>query len=201
MSFAIIACGSKFSTKKICKIADHFSITYLIHSLTAYNSENIENAIVNQQPSGIIIAGSQDHIYHPKARSFKKSFSEFIIKTQTPTLGICYGHQLIASLLGGKIAKNPQGIEFGKKQIQTKISTFPLFKGISLPFRGFMAHFDIITQLPDCLENFASTNKTEICAIQFKQNEEYVPIFGIQFHPEFSEPQIAHAIFHNFFNC
>lgn len=112
-----------------------------------------------------------------------QKLSEFILQVlhlQKPFLGICYGHQLLARVLGGKnsVRKADLG-EFGWTKIHISDPS-PLFNEIPREFYSFSSHIDEISELPQGLKKLAFS---EICQIQACQLENK-PIFGVQFHPE-----------------
>ena len=149
---------------------------------------------------GYILSGSRDNLYNSDARRFPKEFLGYIVQNRMPTLGICYGHQLLVQLSdGGKISLNPQGFEKGHFLFKQTQPGFPLFKGLNTTFKAKMHHYDIIETLPDNFKNFAKTEKTQFAAIQLSQNGEDFPIYGIQLHPEKSFRKVNRTIFTNFY--
>lgn len=124
--------------------------------------------------SGSELSASTQHIEQADVFSV---INEFVF-TGKPILGICYGHQMLARLLGSDdscvAAKTP---EFGFTKI--KIVDNPLFKGIKNPY--FMqSHFDEVVNLDSSFKVIASNDNIKIQAFQWKD----FPIWGVQFHPE-----------------
>jgi len=109
---------------------------------------------------------------------------EILIRTalneSKPTLGICYGHQMLARTLFGKdsIGKAPQS-EYGWTSIQKKEDSI-LFKNISNQFYSFSSHNDEVRWLPETCAILAQSDRCKIQAFQVRNQ----PAFGIQFHPE-----------------
>lgn len=103
-----------------------------------------------------------------------------VIHLGKPFLGVCYGHQLLARVLGGKnsVRKADFG-EFGWTKIHIS-GPSPLFEGMPKEFYSFSSHIDEIAELPRGLKKLASS---DICQVQACQLENK-PVFGIQFHPE-----------------
>lgn len=102
---------------------------------------------------------------------------------QLPVLGICFGHQIIASALGGKVTKINPVPQLGKSTILIEKNHIdnPLFKGIGGEFESYVSHGWEVTETGPGTEILAKDLKGHIMAIQTDK------IFGIQFHPEFSE--------------
>ncbi len=121
---------------------------------------------------GIILSGGARSVYEKNAPKFDKK----IMQLSIPVLGICYGHQLIAHLMGGKVISGKSG-EYGlmklniKKPAKTK--------------NVWMNHHDIVISLPKSFTILASTEHSKIAAFADKKRK----IFGVQFHPEVSHTQ------------
>ena len=130
-----------------------------------------------------IITGSKYSVYDDVDWiSRLKDYLSTIIQTDKPILGICFGHQLLAEVLGGNVIKNPKGWELGSYQIQLTESGLnsPLFKDILNNEIFYESHQDFVECLP--------ANSTELSTSD-KGNQSFVyndKIFGVQFHPEFS---------------
>ena len=100
---------------------------------------------------------------------------------ETPTLGVCLGHQAICMAFGGEITYASQ-LMLGKQSDVTFDKNCPLFRGC--PRTAPVARYHSLAAnpetLPDCLKVTARTRDGEIMAVQHRQ----FPIFGVQFHPE-----------------
>ena len=95
-------------------------------------------------------------------------------------LGVCYGHQTICRILGGKeILRRAPAPEFGWVKIETTCES-ELFKGLPQQFHSFASHFEEVFRVPDNLKVLASSERCPIQACQLSGK----PVFGIQFHPE-----------------
>lgn len=98
-----------------------------------------------------------------------------------PTLGICLGHQLIASALGGRVERNPRGQQVGLIPLGWTEATVgdPLLGPLASPRRGVQWNDDIVTALPDGATLLAETAYGEVQAVR------YAPaMWGVQLHPE-----------------
>ncbi len=124
--------------------------------------------------SGSELSASSQHIEQNEVFSIINDF----IFSGKPILGICYGHQMLARLLGGDESCIPaETPEFGFTKVQIKDN--PLFEGITCPV--FMqSHFDEVVNLDDSFQVIASNEKVKIQAFQWKD----FPVWGVQFHPE-----------------
>ncbi|MEK4254308.1 glutamine-hydrolyzing GMP synthase [Ureibacillus sp. FSL K6-2830] len=139
----------------------------LPHTLSAKEIKEM-NAV------GIIFSGGPNSVYDDNA--FK--VDEKIFNLGLPILGICYGMQLIAHTLGGKV-ESANTREYGKAEIEITKDN-PLFGDLPKEQVVWMSHGDLVTQLPEGFETIATSPS---CPITAMQNEER-KLYGVQFHPE-----------------
>ncbi len=144
--------------------------------------------IQKKSPVGLIFTGGPNSVYEADSPAVSKEIFELGI----PILGICYGTQLIAHLLGGRVKTAPTG-EYGKTETFYR-SDCPLFH--ELPEKGisWMSHTDYIAELP---EGFTVSAHTAHCPTAAMQNAEK-KIYGVQFHPEVLHSENGIAMLHNF---
>jgi GMP synthase (glutamine-hydrolysing) len=100
-----------------------------------------------------------------------------------PVLGICYGAQLMAQQLGGRVEKSDKR-EYGKQNIGTILSRDPFLKGIKAGSQVWMSHGDSIATLPPDFELLANSEGGVTAAFRKKKIKGDPPVYGIQFHPE-----------------
>ena len=127
-----------------------------------------------KDPKAIIFTGGPNSAYLDDSPSISKEIFDLGI----PILGICYGDQLTAHLLGGEVKKGSEkNREYGKTICHYKESK--LFKGVESG-QVWMSHTDYISKLPEGFKCIASTDN---CPIAAMENEEK-NIYAVQFHPE-----------------
>ena len=137
---------------------------------------------------GIVLSGGPDSVYDIDA----PDISDEILNAELPILGICYGMQLIAKKLGGKVEQ--RGIaEYGKTKINITDQSL-LFKKIPSTFNVWMSHKDMVTKVP---EKFKITSLTSNNIISSFENESE-NIYCIQFHPEVRHTEFGADILKNF---
>lgn len=104
------------------------------------------------------------------------------VANATPLLGICYGHQLLAHGLGGRVAKNPKGREIGSVDVALVDAAAgdPLLGGPGERFRAQTSHVESVLALPPGATRLATTALDPNHA--FRVGE---AAWGVQFHPEF----------------
>lgn len=139
-------------------------------------------------PKGIIFTGGPNSVYADESPICDKAIYELGI----PVLGICYGSQLTAHLLGGKVATAPVS-EYGKTEVQVD-TTSKLFNNVSPSTICWMSHTDYIEAAP---QDFKITAHTPVCPVAAMENAEK-GIYAVQFHPEVMHTQEGMIMLSNF---
>jgi GMP synthase (glutamine-hydrolysing) len=96
-----------------------------------------------------------------------------------PTLGVCFGHQLLAQALGGEVTQNPYGREMGTVALEL-VEPDELFEHAPQPFYANMSHRDSAVRLPAAARVLARSRLEPHAAVRFAPR-----VWGVQFHPEF----------------
>lgn len=139
-----------------------------------------------KNPIGIILSGGPSSVNAENAHLVDKDLFELGI----PVLGICYGMQLTAHLLGGKVAKGVKG-EYGKSNLEITQSC-RLFEGVNQNSIVWMSHFDEVKEIP---KGFEINAKSDVIA--GISNEEK-KLYAIQFHPEVTHTEEGAKMLNNF---
>lgn len=153
------------------------------------NPFSLEKAILSLKPKGIILSGGPSSVYQKNAPLIDKKFFFFNI----PILGICYGWQLTAKVLGGKV--QPTKNEYGPKKLKlkTKIEN-EIVSGLPHEFIVWLSHGDTVVQLPKGFKVIGSTDSVKNAWVADFEKK----IFGVQFHPEVSHTEFGEKILENF---
>ncbi|HEY2951580.1 MAG TPA: glutamine-hydrolyzing GMP synthase [Verrucomicrobiae bacterium] len=146
-------------------------------------------AIAALRPSGLVLSGGPSSVYAKDAPLPDAA----IFRLGLPVLGICYGVQLFAHFLGGKVEKG-QKREYGKGTLAIKDATCMLFRKLPDSLQVWNSHGDKLTQLPDGFTPVATTENSDYAAIE--QHEKN--FFGLQFHPEVVHTPRGREIIANF---
>ena len=145
--------------------------------------------IARMNPSGIILSGGPSSVYSPKAPLPDKG----IFNLGVPVLGICYGVQLFAQFLGGKVEKGLKR-EYGKGTLTIKDKSCALFAKLPTSLQVWNSHGDKLTKIPGGFKPVAVTENSEFAAIENRMQR----LFGIQFHPEVVHTPRGKEIIANF---
>lgn len=140
-------------------------------------------------PKGIIFSGGPNSVYDADAFKIDPEIFELGI----PILGICYGMQLIAYNLGGKVEKATNS-EYGRAEIEVVAKDSRLFKDLPIKQEVWMSHGDLVTQVPTGFEKVAESENCPIAAIENHEKN----IYGIQFHAEVRNSEYGLDILKNF---
>ena len=139
-------------------------------------------------PKGIIFTGGPNSVYGDDS----PRCSMEIFELGVPILGICYGSQLIAHLLGGKVATAPTS-EYGRTEVTVDQNSV-LFGDVSSNTICWMSHTDYIAEAP---EGFTVTAHTPVCPVAAMEAPER-QLYATQFHPEVMHTENGTAMLRNF---
>lgn len=145
------------------------------------------DAIKAKNPVGIIFTGGPNSVYEEDSPKYNNE----IYNLGVPILGICYGSQLMAYSLGGKVEQAPTR-EYGKMPIKLEKSL--LFDGIEDETVCWMSHTDYISKLP---EGFKITASSDTCPCAAYENTEK-KLYAVQFHPEVNHTVHGKEMLRNF---
>lgn len=137
---------------------------------------------------GIILSGGPASVYEQDAPTIDKE----IFSLGVPVLGICYGLQLGAELLGGKVQAAPER-EFGRTSCEFDTNE-ELFAGLPKKSVVWMSHGDRVENAPGEFRSIARTGSTQQAAVAHRSGK----FFGVQFHPEVAHTEQGAQILGNF---
>ncbi len=144
--------------------------------------------ILAREPEGIILSGGPNSVYGEGA----PRVDERLFDLQVPTFGICYGMQLMALEMGGKVGAT-QIREYGRSDLQIKEHGL-LFGGTPDEQRAWTSHGDVVFAAPKGFSVTAGTPSVPIIAFE----EPRRGFFGVQFHPEVRHTEYGMEILKNF---
>jgi len=137
--------------------------------------EASQQLIEELKPRAVILSGGPSSIYAENA----PKVGSWILELDIPVLGICYGHQLIASMIGGRVERGLG--EYGKTEIEI-VERDTIFNGWNIREFVWMSHNDYVAELPKnrAVVLARSVETGYIAAFRLRDK----PVYGVQFHPE-----------------
>lgn len=127
-----------------------------------------------RRPLGLILSGGPASVYADDAFRMDPN----LVDLGVPILGICYGHQLLASLTNGEVA-NTGSAEFGKTSLEVTGDSL-LMSGLPSTQQVWMSHNDEVTGVPPGFVAVASTGGAKVAAMENRERR----LYSVQFHPE-----------------
>ncbi|MDP7013298.1 MAG: glutamine-hydrolyzing GMP synthase [Verrucomicrobiota bacterium] len=179
----ILDFGSQYTQVIARRIRECKVFSTIIH----YNTPAAEIAKMN--PSGIILSGGPSSVYAKDAPLPDKA----IFDLGMPVLGICFGLQVMARFLKGKVERG-QKREYGKGTLRVRSARCRLFDGLPHELQVWNSHGDKLTRLPDGFKAVATTENSAFAAIENTRARFY----GLQFHPEVVHTPKGKKVFSNF---
>src|SRR4051794_20127370 len=140
-------------------------------------------------PLALILSGGPKSVYEPGAPHCDPE----LFRMGIPVLGICYGMQLAAEILGG-VVQAPPAREYGRAECRILDPNEPLFKDVPREIIVWMSHGD---QVQDAGPDFIPLAVTSTCPIAAVKHRS-LPFFGLQFHPEVSHTPYGSLVLGNF---
>ncbi|MFZ2412608.1 MAG: glutamine-hydrolyzing GMP synthase, partial [Candidatus Cryosericum sp.] len=141
-----------------------------------------------RDPKAIILSGGPASVYATSAPVCDRA----VLEAGIPVLGICYGAQLMATLLGGSVEHAPAG-EYGKTTVRLDADSL-LFCGLATETSCWMSHTDRIGTIP---RGFRATASTAACPVAAMENPEKHQ-YGLQFHPEVVHTPVGRNVLRHF---
>lgn len=134
----------------------------------------------------VIIGGSSHFVREITTLPWAEPLMTFIrrrVEGQMPTLGICFGHQLMTHALGGSVEEMAHGRDFGVLPIRqtAQAADHVLFRDIPEIFHANVSHGDHVREVPLNARVLASSDTCSVEAAEFAPS-----VYGVQFHPEYS---------------
>jgi len=144
--------------------------------------------VAAKNPVGIILSGGPSSVYEDGAPSFDPA----IFDLGVPTLGICYGFQMMATALGGEVAHTGQR-EYGSTDVHVSDDGV-LLAGQPTEQTAWMSHGDSVAKAPEGFAVLASTSSTPVAAFANDAKK----LYGVQWHPEVKHSAFGQAVLENF---
>jgi GMP synthase (glutamine-hydrolysing) len=147
------------------------------------------DAVLAHRPKGLILSGGPASVYDEDAPKLSYGVRQNI---SCPVLGICYGLQILAHEMGGRVQPSARR-EYGYARLEVTDEGSTLFKGLPREMDVWMSHGDHVTEIPG---NFRVTARTDGALNALEDLSDR--IFGVQFHPEVAHTAYGKLILQNF---
>ena len=177
----IIDFGSQY-TQLIARRVRELNVYCEIHPFNKSNEVALDSFI------GVILSGSPCSVLDEEAPDVALE-----VFGKLPLLGVCYGAQLLAKKMGGKVAKSAHR-EYGRANLNQVKDVTDLLSQVNVGSTVWMSHGDTIVELPEVFEQIASTENIPVAAFKWKDR----PVYGIQFHPEVTHSEQGKQLIENF---
>jgi GMP synthase (glutamine-hydrolysing) len=166
----VLDCGGQYAQLIARRVRECRVYSELVsHSITAAEARA-------RNPRALVLSGGPASVYAEGAPQVDPGLFELGV----PTLGICYGMQLMAQDLGGRVERTGVS-EFGKTEIRADAGVeSELFKGLPPEQTGWMSHRDSVAAAPTGARVTAGSPSAPIAAFEDPQRL----LYGVQFHPE-----------------
>jgi len=179
----IIDFGSQY-TQLIARRVREAGVYSEIHPCTVPLAE-----IAAMHPAAIILSGGPASVHAPDA----PTIDPLVFEMGVPVLGICYGMQLMAKLLGGQVVPSTDR-EYGRSELSF-VTSCPLWSGIEeQPLTVWMSHGDTVLQVPSGFVVAASTPAVAVASMACVERR----LYAVQFHPEVAHSERGSDMLRNF---
>ena len=178
----IIDFGSQY-TQLIARRVREVNVYSEIHPHTISSEE-----VKNLKPKGIILSGGPMSVYDESAPQIDSQ----IFNLRIPTLGLCYGLQLICKNFGGTVEAAEER-EYGKSILRVRDNS-DILHSVEDASVVWMSHGDYLSELPRGFKVVGESEHSPICAISNQSKK----IYGLQFHPEVVHTEEGEKIIKNF---
>ncbi|MED5465059.1 MAG: type 1 glutamine amidotransferase [Myxococcota bacterium] len=170
-------------------ITEHLGAGFVVTAHNAVNTPLSEEVLHHY--AGIVIGGSGDYsVHHPKSRPWTLPLQRFIERALTlnvPGFGLCFGHQLLGTVLGATVKTEPAKSEVGTIHLDLteKGRQDPVFGGLSPTFPVHTGHSDYVIEVPTGVTLLATSPRVKTQAFQVSGSSFY----STQFHPDLTGAQ------------
>jgi GMP synthase (glutamine-hydrolysing) len=179
---AILDFGSQYSQLIARRVRENYVFSTIVrHDITLEELNRLS-------PKGVVLSGGPHSVYEQNSPHVDPE----ILKSRYPVLGICYGMQLMAHHLGGKVEGSTKR-EYGRAELQVSANV-PLFNHLKETEVVWMSHGDKVIRLPEGFASAAVTDNSLYAAIRDTSGKKY----GLQFHPEVVHTPNGNQILRNF---
>ncbi|RMG09960.1 MAG: hypothetical protein D6731_18465 [Planctomycetota bacterium] len=142
--------------------------------------------------AGYIVMGSPLAVYDPHPWLPRAlDVARLLLEGQRPALGVCFGHQLFACAAGGRVERNPRGVEVGTVEVALTDAAAddPLLAGLGPRLRVNASHDDTVSELPPGPQLLGSSEREPRQILRWGER-----VWSVQFHPEMRRAETRLAV-------
>jgi len=148
-----------------------------------------ESQVMALAPKGLVLSGGPNSVYDSQS----PTLPDYVVHSGIPVLGICYGMQLLAQVLGGRVVAGTER-EYGPARVQLAEPTAELWVGLSTEQSVWMSHGDRVEEVPPGFSILARSEGGIIAAM----GDPLRRFYGLQFHPEVQHTPQGRAMLRQF---
>jgi GMP synthase (glutamine-hydrolysing) len=160
-----------------------------VYSEIVNYSEFSRELVERVRPKAVVLSGGPSSVYAEGA----PRIGEWVLELGVPVLGICYGHQLLASMVGGRVERGVG--EYGRTEVEV-VTEDRLFEGWGSREVVWMSHSDYVAELPEGRAVVLARSAGTGYVAAFRLTDR--PIYGVQFHPEVTHTPKGRKLLENF---
>ncbi len=139
-----------------------------------------------EESAGVVLSGGPGSVWEAS----HDRIVEEVISQGKPVLGICYGHQLLGKILGGRVGPSPKP-EFGPTRVRI-VEARGVLEGFPRELTVWMSHNDAVLEVPEKVRVLAVSEGSPVAALEAEGL-----VFGVQWHPEVSHSQLGMKLLEN----
>ncbi len=174
-----------FSSEEVLISANEGSGNIVLRRMALPESKHVASWLENAQLDAVYCTGSRRNV--SMWEGWMESAAELLrqsVNFEIPTLGICFGHQLLCHALGGEVERAESKSELVCDLEKTGFGSYDqLFDGIG-NLRGLFTHQDHVVKVPEDCIVLATSEHSQNAAIRVCKDEKMLEAYGVQFHPE-----------------
>ena len=127
---------------------------------------------------GVVLSGSPDMMSEEETQAKFAAEIDAIRDSDTPVLGVCFGHQMIAHAFGAEVVKDGKHV---LEMVETRVlKEDPLFRGLPRSLMLLESRHEVVKSLPKGFRLLATSDVSRIATMKHETR----PLYGVQFHPE-----------------
>ena len=146
-------------------------------AVTSVDWDSVSTAIFDSY-DGVVLSGSPDMMSEERIQAKYRKEMDSILDAKAPLLGVCFGHQMIASAFGSQVVDDGRHV---LKMVRTEVlADDPLFEGLPKSMMLLESRHEVVKTMPRGFELLATSATSRIATMRHRSRA----LYGVQFHPE-----------------